>query len=103
MSKYTAIYDAVKERFPDAQFSVSCFESIKEIETKVLNDSDDYIIFTDTYKITYLERKNRHLNKKYKYIEGQHLLHTFVSVPFIPLRQHFTSSAQYFYAGIPII
>ena len=66
MSKYTAIFDAVDERFPDAQFSVSCFKSIEEIETKVLNDTDDYIIYTDTYEIIHLNRKNRHADKKYK-------------------------------------
>ena len=66
MTKYIEIYNAVKERFPDAQFSVSCFHSIDEIENKVLNDTDNYIIFTDTYEIRNLQRKNRHSIKKYK-------------------------------------
>ena len=64
MSKYTAIYDAVEKKFPYAQFFVSCFDSVDEIENKVLSDTDDYIILTDTYEITHLRRKNRHL--KYK-------------------------------------
>jgi len=34
MSKYTAIYDAVEKKFPYAQFFVSCFDSVDEIEIK---------------------------------------------------------------------
>ena len=49
MSKYTAIYDAIEKKLPYAQFSVSCFDSVDEIENKVLNDTDDYIILTDTH------------------------------------------------------
>jgi hypothetical protein len=63
---YSELFKAIKERFPEAQFSISCFDTIDEIETKVLNDTDEYIIYTDTYEITYMERKNRHLNKKYQ-------------------------------------
>ena len=57
VSKYTAIYDAVEKRFPYAQFSVSCFDYVDEIENKVLNDTDGYIILTDTYEITYLQQE----------------------------------------------
>jgi hypothetical protein len=63
---YSDLFKAIKERFPYAQFSISCFDTIDEIETKVLNDTDEYIIYTDTYEITYMERKSRHLNKKYQ-------------------------------------
>jgi hypothetical protein len=63
---YSDLFKAIEERFSDAQFSISCFKTIDEIETKVLNDTDEYIIYTDTYEITYMERKNKHLNKKYK-------------------------------------
>jgi len=31
---YDALFAAIKKRFPNAQFRVSCFKSIEEIETK---------------------------------------------------------------------
>ena len=51
-SKFDIKYDAIKTRFPDAQFSICCFKTIEEIETKVLC-ADDVIIVSDNYQYKY--------------------------------------------------
>jgi hypothetical protein len=45
------LINAVKARFPNARFSVSCFKSIEEIETKVLAENTEQILYTDLYTI----------------------------------------------------
>jgi hypothetical protein len=45
---YTEKFKAIDDRFPNAKFTVSCFDSIDEIENKVLTD-DDVIIYQDCY------------------------------------------------------
>ena len=45
------IREVVKTRFPNAQFLIYCFNSIDEIENKILNDTDEYIIYADKYII----------------------------------------------------
>ena len=42
--------DKIKARFPDAKFSISCFDNSFEIDTKILS-SDDIIIYQDSYLI----------------------------------------------------
>jgi hypothetical protein len=39
---------AIEKRFPNAQFVVSCFETIDEIENKILS-YDDTIIYRDYF------------------------------------------------------
>jgi hypothetical protein len=41
-------YDKIKARFPDAKFSISCFNNSLEIENKIIS-SDDVIIYQDCY------------------------------------------------------
>jgi hypothetical protein len=47
-STYAEKFKAIDDRFPNAKFTVSCFDSIDEIENKVLTD-DDVIIYQDCY------------------------------------------------------
>ena len=47
---------ALDARFPNAQFVVSCFRTVDEIETKVLTD-EDTILYTDCYLLQYLNNK----------------------------------------------
>jgi hypothetical protein len=49
-SDFVKLCEAIDKRFPDAKFMISCFESIDEIETKVLTDADA-ILYTDRAKI----------------------------------------------------
>jgi hypothetical protein len=53
----------LKERFPNANFSVSCFKTIEEIETKILCD-DDVIIYCDEYLLYGLTYGDRYVIKK---------------------------------------
>lgn len=57
-------YEAIKKRFNGAKFSVSCFDTIDEIENKILNDTDDVIIYRDYYDINQYNSKT----KKWKVI-----------------------------------
>ena len=43
-------YDKIKARFPDAKFSISCFDNSLEIENKIIS-SNDMII----YQVCYLK------------------------------------------------
>jgi hypothetical protein len=45
---YLELQEAQKIRFSNAQFSISCFKAIDEIENKVLS-YDDVIIYNDSY------------------------------------------------------
>ena len=47
--------ELINARFKGAKFVVNCFNTIEEAETKVLNDTDDTIIFSDLYEKTYME------------------------------------------------
>ena len=46
---FDALHSAIRDRFPNAQFSVSCFKTIDEIETKKLTDAD-VVIYQDAYQ-----------------------------------------------------
>jgi hypothetical protein len=65
---YVKLFDAIDSRFPNAKFVISCFKSIDEIETKVLNDTDEYIIYCDEYddysNATYNKRTKKWTNEK---------------------------------------
>lgn len=43
-------YMKVKERFPNAKFSIDCFRNVDEITNKILSD-DNEIIYADSYVI----------------------------------------------------
>ena len=47
--KYEQIMQAIDKRFPDAEFVVSCFKTIEEIENKILLENVEEIIFMDSY------------------------------------------------------
>ena len=47
----------IKLRFPNAKFSISCFQTLDEIENKVLNDTDEFIIFNDSYTLKNWDKK----------------------------------------------
>jgi len=66
MNKTKTKFNAIKLRFPDAKFSISCFDTIEEIENKVLNDTDKYILYTDIYEIIHLNKKNSYLDEEYQ-------------------------------------
>lgn len=51
MDNFKTIRAAVKQRFPNTKFVVSCFNSVEEIESKKLT-TDDVIICQDTYVIS---------------------------------------------------
>ena len=59
-------YDKIKARFPDAKFSISCFDNSSEIENKILS-SDDVIIYQDSYLIYQDEdfKKEKKLNDSF--------------------------------------
>jgi hypothetical protein len=46
--KYEKLFQAEKDEFPDAKFSISCFKTIAEIQTKKLC-KDNVIIYADEY------------------------------------------------------
>lgn len=48
---FEELHDAIKNRFPNAQFSISCFHSIDEIENKILVENRECIIYNDLYLI----------------------------------------------------
>jgi len=48
--KQAEFFKAIDERFPNAQFVIWCFDTIEEIENKMLNNQDDQIIFVDSDK-----------------------------------------------------
>ena len=48
MEEFKQLYGKIKQRFPNAKFSVSCFKTIDEIENKILCDADE-IIYADDY------------------------------------------------------
>ena len=48
--KFAERNEAIKKRFPNARFSISCFKTIDEIETKKLTDADT-IIYADYYTV----------------------------------------------------
>lgn len=41
--------EKIKQRFPGAQYHVSCFDTVEEINTKILTDAD-MILYTDDYE-----------------------------------------------------
>ena len=45
---YANLLSAIKKRFPNAQFVISCFHSIDDIENKILT-YDDMIIYSDSF------------------------------------------------------
>jgi len=49
--RFNELYDAINVRFPNAKFKPSCFKTIEEIETKIVCDDDDEIIYSDGYMI----------------------------------------------------
>lgn len=49
MKEYDEFLQAIKERFPDAEFTIGCFDTIEEIETKILKTNVEEIIFVDSY------------------------------------------------------
>ena len=51
--------DFIENRFKGAKFVVSCFDTIEEVDTKILNDTDETIIFSDLYEKTYMESKKK--------------------------------------------
>ena len=54
----------IKNRFKDAKFSISCFDTTNDIETKILNDTDEYIIYADKYNInsySYCEKTKKRI------------------------------------------
>ncbi len=63
MGKYQKLFDAIEKRFPNAKFTVSCFKTIEEIETKILTE-DDKILYADSY-IMYDENDKRITAKDY--------------------------------------
>jgi hypothetical protein len=44
-------YDAIKSRFPNAKFCISCFKEIDEIENKILIENTEQIIYMDGFLI----------------------------------------------------
>ena len=46
--------DYIKQRFTNAKFTVSCFDTIDEVDNKILC-SDDMILYKDYYTITNLK------------------------------------------------
>ena len=63
MGKYQKLFDAIEKRFPNAKFTVSCFKTIEEIETKILTE-DDKILYADNY-IMYDKNDKRITAKDY--------------------------------------
>lgn len=51
MNNFKILHDAIEQRFPNAKFVVSCFNTVEEIESKKLTN-DDVIICQDTYLIS---------------------------------------------------
>ena len=49
---YANLMNAIKIRFPNAQFIISCFNSIDDIENKILT-YDDMIIYSDCFFDSY--------------------------------------------------
>jgi hypothetical protein len=49
-AKFKLHWDAVKARFPEAKFVISVFDTIEEIDTKILTDRDE-IIYADEYTV----------------------------------------------------
>lgn len=54
-TEYEELSEAIKERFPNAKFEISMFDTIEEIETKELTDED---------MILYADNANFHLTDK---------------------------------------
>lgn len=56
---FEELHNAVQDRFPNANFSISCFDTIEEIENKILAENEKYIIYYDTYydNVTYPKKK----------------------------------------------
>lgn len=54
---YENVIDAVNKRFPNAKFCISCFNTVDEIENKVLVEDVDNIIFSDYY-YDFINNKN---------------------------------------------
>jgi hypothetical protein len=60
-------FKVIKARFPKAKFAICCFDTIDEIENKILC-SDDFIIYNDTYDIqTKINGKWKETEKYYDY------------------------------------
>jgi arginyl-tRNA synthetase len=56
---YNKLNEAIDKRFPDAKFSICCFDSIDEIQTKILNDTDEFILYEDDFCDFYFDEKTR--------------------------------------------
>ncbi len=50
-------FTSIKNRFKKAKLSISDFNNIDDIEIKILNDSDEYIIYKDSYNINSYNEK----------------------------------------------
>jgi len=48
---YKKLQKAIDERFPNAQFVISCFKTIEEIENKMLTNQHLKILFVDSYEV----------------------------------------------------
>ena len=49
--------DLINERFKGAKFVVSCFNTIEEVDTKVLNRKNKTIIFSDLYELSHWDKQ----------------------------------------------
>ncbi len=57
LEKYNDIYPTIIFRFPGAKFCIRCFDTVEEIENKVLNDTDEYILYCDFYTVHQLGKQ----------------------------------------------
>jgi hypothetical protein len=64
MDDYKNLHNYLKERFPNAQFSISCFQTKEEVDTKILCD-DDEIIYCDEYTVHNKRNNKWVLDEKY--------------------------------------
>ena len=66
MNIYKDKFEYIKSRFPNAQFVVSCFKTIEEVENKILCE-DNSIIVLDFYVVNELDKYTRKWKRTEEY------------------------------------
>ena len=66
MNCYKEKFEYIENRFPNAQFVVSCFKTIEEVENKILCE-DNSIIVLDFYVVNELDKYTRKWKRTEEY------------------------------------